>query len=167
MLKFMVSFICFAILCVLLFAASGPMTSALTPPVRKLTQQTHTFKASSHKAPPPILQQPPPPLSSPPPPPPSAAKVRAVDAKGAEDPGGAARVTESSPLIQGMIEAGFSRDQSARALKAIGAKELVDVPKAITWALKQGTDKNLAEYDAEREAHSWDMMDFDGYALLW
>ena len=42
-----------------------------------------------------------------------------------------------------------------------------DVPKAITWALKQGTDKNLAEFHADREALSWDMMDFDGYALLW
>jgi len=34
-----------------------------------------------------------------------------VDAKGATDPGGAPRVAESSPLIQAMIEAGFSRTQ--------------------------------------------------------
>ena len=92
---------------------------------------------------------------------------RSVDVKGAADPGGAARVSEASPLIQGMIEAGFSRAQSIEALTAVGAKATQDIKKAIDWSLRQGADKNLMEYRQEREVFAFDKMDFDGYALLW
>ena len=74
MLKFIVSFLCFAVLCVMLFAASGPLTSALSPPVRKLSQTTHTFKAG---VPPVEISSPPPP----PPPPPPRAAARCGDGK--------------------------------------------------------------------------------------
>jgi len=54
-----------------------------------------------------------------------------VDAHGAADPGGAPRVGERSPLIQGMVEAGFSREQAEAALTAVNAKDKKDIPKAI------------------------------------
>ena len=168
MLKFIVSFICFVVLCVMLFAASGPLISALVvQPQRKLAQQLHIYRANVPPFPP--SPPPPPPVQLLPPPPPLSvlALARSVDAKGAMDPGGAARISESSPLIQGMIEAGFSRAQAVKALEAVGAKSKDDIPKAIKWQLEQGTDRNLAEFRAEREVQSWDMMDFDGYALIW
>ena len=66
-----------------------------------------------------------------------------------------------------MIEAGFSRAQAIAALEAVGAKTKDDVQKAIQWSLKQGAEKNLEEAKAEREVHSFEKMDFDGYALMW
>ena len=66
-----------------------------------------------------------------------------------------------------MIEAGFSREQSARALEAVDAKAPSDVPKAIEWQLAQNKDKGLQEARAAREVHIFDMMDFDGYAVAW
>ena len=90
-----------------------------------------------------------------------------MDGKGAADPGGAARQNEASPLIQGMIEAGFSRAQAIDALHAVQATKPGDIPKAIDWSLRQGADRNLMEYRMEREVQNFDRMDFDGYALLW
>jgi len=92
-----------------------------------------------------LFPPPPPSATSPPPPPPplSTAKPlpaassatrppkRTVDAHGAADPGGAPRVGERSPLIQGMVEAGFSREQAEAALTAVNAKDKKDIPKAI------------------------------------
>ena len=66
-----------------------------------------------------------------------------------------------------MIEAGFSRDQAVAAINAVGATTLNEVPKAIKWQLEQGTAEKLAEASAAREVHTFDMMDFDGYALMW
>eukprot|EP00967_Tisochrysis_lutea_P052679 scaffold65333_cov30-Tisochrysis_lutea.AAC.3 len=56
---------------------------------------------------------------------------RSVDAPGAADPGGAPRVHERSPLIQGMIESGFSREQAEVALAAVNATDKSHIPKAI------------------------------------
>lgn len=92
---------------------------------------------------------------------------RSVDSRGAIDPGGAARVPESSPLIQAIIEAGFSRASAARALAAVMAKSTKDVPRAIEWLLRQNAEANLVEAHAAREVHFFDAMDFDGYALAW
>jgi hypothetical protein len=64
----------------------------------------------------------------------AAAPRRSVDAPGAADPGGAPRVQESSPLIQGMIEAGFSRAQAEAALAAVNATQKSHIPKAIECA---------------------------------
>ena len=159
-----VAFFCFAILSVALFAASGPLSFffAPAPRSRKLSQALHTFHAR-------VPPSPPAPPPSPPSPPPSAAAAeqRTVDAPGASDPGGAPRLPESSPLIQAMIEAGFSRAQARKALEAVGAKSGKDVQAAIDWMLKQGADKNMAEYRAEREVHHWPKLDFDGYAVQW
>ena len=156
------AFFCFAVLSVFCFAASGPLAAAFAPAPRsrRLSQATHTFHAL-------VPPHPPHPPPSPPPPPVAAATERTVDAPGAADPGGAPRIGESSPLIQAMIEAGFSRAQAKVALNAVGAKKQDDVQKAIEWQLKQAVDKNLAEYKAEREVHHWDKLDFDGYAVLW
>lgn len=66
-----------------------------------------------------------------------------------------------------MIEAGFSRAQSIKALNAVGATAQGDVQKAIQWQLQQGRDKNIAEAQAEREVHAFEKMDLDGYALVW
>ena len=178
MLKAVVAFVCFSVACVLLFTCVGPVTAAFAPlRPRRLLQMTHTFHARPQA------------FGSPPPPPQSAvgsagstgnmaaprnpspalsvALVRSVDVKGASDPGGAARIAEASPLIQGMIEAGFSRRQSVEALSAVSAKTTQDIRKAIEWSLRQGTDKNLMEYRQEREVVPFEKMDFDGYALLW
>ena len=110
-------------------------------------------------------------LPPPPPPPPAVGAlggpVRTVDAKGAADPGGAARVGEQSPLLQGMIEAGFSRQQAVTALAAVNASQPADVPRAIQWTLKRGAEQGLAEFAAEREVHTYEKMDFDGYAVVW
>jgi hypothetical protein len=46
---------------------------------------------------------------------------------------------ESSPLIQGMIEAGFSRAQAEAALAAVNATQKSHVPKAIECAAKNKT----------------------------
>ena len=176
MLKAIVSFVCFAVLSVLLFAASGPLMAAVAPlRPRRLSQVTHTYHA---RVPPhQVVSAPPPPpalvlhvgttgaATSHPPPPvaiSSDASQRLVDGKGAIDPGGAARIAESSPLIQGMIEAGFSRGQSVEALQAVGAKSSQDIPKAIQWSLRQGADRNLMEFRMEREVQSFEKMDFDG-----
>ena len=133
-------------------------SAATTTTVASAAKSTPPDATHSFMLPPPPL---PPKLVEP------AAAVRAVDAPGAADPGGAARISESSPLIQGMIEAGFSRAQSIRALEAVGATQLSHVPKAIEWSLKQNTDKNKEEAAAAREVHTFDKMDFDGYALQW
>ena len=92
---------------------------------------------------------------------------RAVDAPGAKDPGGAARQAESSPLIQGIVEAGFSRAQAIEGITAVDAKTREDNPKIIEWLLKKDAEKNKAEAAAEREVFSYPKMDFDGYALVW
>ena len=74
---------------------------------------------------------------------------------------------ERSPLVQALIEAGFARAQADEALTAVGAKATADVPKAIEWLLKRNTERNLAEFRAERVVHTFDAMDFDGYAVMW
>ena len=110
-------------LLVLVFAAPSTLVSGADTTLRRVRQ------ASLFRPPPP---PPPPPLPSPPhspPPPPPQAEARAVDAVGAVDPGGAARVPESSPLIQGIIEAGFSREQAREGLAAVAAKTKDDNPK--------------------------------------
>eukprot|EP00965_Chrysotila_dentata_P245979 6206887-Pleurochrysis_carterae.AAC.2 len=93
--------------------------------------------------------------------------ARTVDAPGAADPGGAPRVPERSALIQGMIEAGFSRAQAIEAIAAVNASKSADIPKAISWQLQRDADENLNEWKSERVVLSFDHMDFDGYALLW
>ena len=99
------TFLSCTMLAVLLFAAPSTLVSGADTTLRRVRRQASLFR-------------PPPP----PPPPPSQAEARAVDAVGAVDPGGAARVPESSPLIQGIIEAGFSRDQAREGLAAVAAK---------------------------------------------
>jgi hypothetical protein len=161
--SFVSGFLCFTLLSVLLFTASGPLVAVMPSPIaRKLAQTTHTFHAN-------VPPQPPfpPPLPPYPPPAKSAPSYRSVDATGAVDPGGQPRVGESSPLIQAMIEAGFSRAQAIKALEATGAKSSADVPKAIEWSLAQAKDKNRAEFEAAREVHWFEKMDFDGYAVVW
>ncbi len=166
--------LCFVLLVLMLvmaFAAGGPIYAQLHPVRGALARRRRAHEGVprlnvvSHSQPG-VTSSPPPP---PPPPPPRALSDpgRSVDAKGALDPGGAPRVSERSPLIQAMIEAGFSREQAAAALGAIGAKAVSDVPRAIEWALKQGTDRNLAEFNAEREVHTFSRIDFDGYAVMW
>ena len=162
--RLLAAFLCLSVVAVLIFAAGGPVVAVVSPPVRKLSQLHHTFVAA---VPPPPPSPPPSPPSPPAVAPPPLVKQRSVDAKGADDPGGKPRVGESSPLIQGMIEAGFSRAQALTALNAVGAKSSEDVAKAIQWSLQQGKEKNLAESQAEREVHSFPKMDFDGYALMW
>ena len=49
-LSIVLSFVCFAICCVLIFAASGPLVAAVAPPVRKLSQVQHTYQASGAAA---------------------------------------------------------------------------------------------------------------------
>mmetsp|Transcript_68248 Transcript_68248/g.204495 ORF Transcript_68248/g.204495 Transcript_68248/m.204495 type:complete len:355 (-) Transcript_68248:209-1273(-) len=140
--------------------------SASESTVRKAVLSPPPAAAASPPPPPP----PPPDASAsatsslPPPPPPNDTRARAVDVKGAADPGGAQRVQERSPLIQGMIEAGFSRAQADEALTAIGATAMTDVPKAIEWSLKKSADKNKLEASVAREVHTFDKMDFDGCA---
>lgn len=71
-------------------------------------------------------------------------------------------------LVQGMVEAGFSANASMRALGAVGALQLADVPAAIRWALAQGgKEAGLAEFRQAREASLFNNTDFDGYALRW
>ena len=114
------TFLSCAMLAVLLFAAPSTLVSGADTTLRRVRRQASLFRPPPPPPPPPL---PPPPHSPPPPPPPpSQAEARAVDAVGAVDPGGAARVPESSPLIQGIIEAGFSRDQAREGLAAVAAK---------------------------------------------
>ncbi len=86
------------------------------------------------------------------------------DGRGAADPGGASRAPERSPLVQGMIEAGFSRTQAESALAAVDAKSSTDIPRAIRWQLQQGADRNKAEAGGPREAVWFANLDLDGYA---
>lgn len=82
-----------------------------------------------------------------------------------DDPGGSARVNERSPLVQGMIEAGFSRAQAERALSATQAQTLADVPRAINWLLKEDLARNKNETSYVRVVHTFDQMDLDGCEL--
>ncbi|KAL3911527.1 MAG: hypothetical protein SGPRY_008658, partial [Prymnesium sp.] len=82
--------------------------------------------------------------------------------EGSTDPGGEKRVPERSPLIQGMIEAGFSRAQAELALEAVDAKGKEDIARAIEWSLKKDADRNKLEAAVPREVHTFDKMDFDG-----
>ena len=113
------TFLSCVMLAVLLFAAPSTLVSGADTTLRRV-RQASLFR------PPPPPPLPSPPHSPPPPPPPPQAEARAVDAVGAVDPGGAARVPESSPLIQGIIEAGFSRDQAREGLAAVAAKTKED-----------------------------------------
>ena len=142
----------------------GEISTSLSVPLSLPATSSATIVKATSKLPPSPLKYPSSPsnISKA-----NAASSRSVDAKGAVDPGGAPRVGESSPLIQGMIEAGFSRSQAARALEAVNATVITDVPAAITWALKQDVDKHRLEAQAERTVHVFDRMDFDGYALVW
>ena len=97
----------------------------------------------------------------------SIAKEPARAASEHHDPGGMRRVPERSPLIQAMIEAGFSREQAETALKAVGATTTADVAGAISWQLKQGAERNRAEAARARAARSFPHLDLDGYALKW
>ena len=116
------SFLSCVMLAVLLFAAPSTLVSGSDTTLRRVRRQASLFRPP----PPP----PPPPQTSPPPPlPPPQAEARAVDAVGAADPGGSARVPEDSPLIQGIIEAGFSRDQAREGLAAVAAKSSTDNAK--------------------------------------
>ena len=166
-------FACLSVSAVMVFAAGGPVRYAVLGAQSARRHQVHYTYAA-----PPLLVPPPPPPSPPAPPPPPrelspppalgrATAERTVDAKGAEDPGGKPRISESSPLIQAMIEAGFSRAQAIAALSAVGAKAQADVAKAIEWSLQQNKDKHMQEAQAEREVHAFEAMDFDGYALQW
>ena len=166
-----------SLLAVLLLTSSETIfsfirVSTAAPPRRRAAAEYKLIHHASASAPPPpaaaaaaTTTSPPPPSPPPPPPPPS--ETRTVDAKGAVDPGGAQRVGERSPLIQGMIEAGFSRAQAEEALAATGAKEVSDVPKAIEWSMKKGAEKNKLEATLPRDIHTFDKMDFDGYAVVW
>ena len=134
------TFLSCVMLTVLLFAAPSTLVSGADTTLRRVRRQASLFRPPPPPSPPPL---PSPPHSPPPPPPPQAearavdavgavfpgapqAEARAVDAVGAVDPGGAARVPESSPLIQGIIEAGFSRDQAREGLAAVAAKTKED-----------------------------------------
>jgi len=70
-------------------------------------------------------------------------------------------------LIQGIIEAGFSREQAREGLAAVAAKTKEDNPKVIEWLLKRDLERSRAESASEREAHSFEKIDFDGYAIVW
>lgn len=172
------TFLSCVVFAVLLFAAPSTIVSgAATILPAKRVRQASLFSPPPPPRPPPPPPSPPPPprLSLPPPPPPfsspppseTSAAPRSVDAPGAADPGGAKRVPESSPLIQGIIEAGFSREQAREGLAAVNAKSAADNQKVIEWLLKRDMEKNKAEAEAEREVHSYEKMDFDGYALQW
>ena len=175
MLKAIVSFVCFAVLSVLLFAASGPNGSGRAAPSCRLSQLTHTYHA---RVPPhQVVSAPPPPpalvlhvgttgAATSHPPPPVAISVRRIATLGGWEGRHRSwrrckdcRELSSHP---GMIEAGFSRGQSVEALQAVGAKSSRDIPKAIQWSLRQGADRNLMEFRMEREVQSFEKMDFDG-----
>ena len=116
------TFLSCVVFSVLLFAAPSTLVSGADTTLRRVRRQASLFRPPPPPSPPPL----PSPPHSPPPPPPPQAEARAVDAVGAVDPGGAARVPESSPLIQGIIEAGFSRDQAREGLAAVAAKTKED-----------------------------------------
>ena len=125
------TFLSCVMLAVLLFAAPSTIVSGADTTLRRVRRQASLFRPPP---PPPPPSLPSPPHSPPPPPPlplppPPQAEARVVDAMGAADPGGAARVPESSPLIQGIIEAGFSREQAREGLAAVAAKTSADNAK--------------------------------------
>ena len=67
-----------------------------------------------------------------------------------------------------MVTLGFSREEATRAVTATRASTEAEVhSKAQPWSLKQRIEANQAEFAAEREMHSFDHMDIDGYALRW
>ena len=67
-----------------------------------------------------------------------------------------------------MVTLGFSREQSQQAVMATQPNSEAEVySKAQPWLLKQRVEANKAEAAAERELHTFDHMDMDGYALRW
>lgn len=67
-----------------------------------------------------------------------------------------------------MVTLGFSTEESTRAItetRTTTEKEIYS--KAQPWSLERRIAANQAEYAAEREVHTFDHMDMDGYALRW
>ena len=157
-----VAFFCFAILSVALFAASGPLSFFCTG-----TAIEKTFAGSPH------LSRPHPTFLSPPPSSTVSATIciaahRTVDAPGRKRPrrrtAPSRELTSDSSHDRGR----FLARSGAQGPRSGGCQEWKGPRQAaIEWLLKQGADKNMAEYRAEREVHHWPKLDFDGYAVQW
>jgi hypothetical protein len=67
-----------------------------------------------------------------------------------------------------MVTLGFSKEESQRAIEATHTTTEKEIySKAQPWSLERRVSANKAEYAAEREIHTFDHMDMDGYALRW
>ena len=101
---------------------------------------------------------PPPPLQSPPPSPRQQSPPTSDSNGFVPDP----------TIVHFMVTLGFSKGQSTRAVTAVKANDSAQVYSlAQPWSLRQNTERNLAEYRAEREYLTFDAMDMDGFALKW
>ena len=90
-------------------------------------------------------------------------------------PAGAVPVELPPKLVEGLIQAGFSRERAREALTAVFAAGTVKpgdeaepiVRAAHDWLFADNKEQNMAEAAAERVSLMWPRTDFDGYAVIW
>jgi len=68
-------------------------------------------------------------------------------------------------LVNGLIQAGFTRAQAAKSLEAVGNDNCCE--RQIQWLFNNSKSKRSIVKPDDKECHSFENTDFDGYAVTW
>mmetsp|Transcript_4468 Transcript_4468/g.6034 ORF Transcript_4468/g.6034 Transcript_4468/m.6034 type:complete len:232 (-) Transcript_4468:87-782(-) len=68
-------------------------------------------------------------------------------------------------LVEGLIQAGFTRAQAAQALNAVGNDDCCQ--PQIHWLFENSKSNKQTVPHHEKECHMFENTDFDGYAVIW